>query len=73
MKIESLTNFRGVEFRAGDMVRLTDRQATARIQALYAGDMKGGVWLNKPLAGLRAWHVDDLERVAEPAKKAGVE
>lgn len=73
MKVQSITNFRGVEFRAGDTVRLIDKRAIARIQALYAGDLKGGVWLNKPLGGLRAWHVDDLERVAEPARKAGVE
>jgi len=55
-----------MKFRVGSTVRLKGGKRTARIVRFYS-DIRGGVVLNRKLAGFYSWNTQDLEVV--PAKK----
>ncbi|MGZ5078595.1 MAG: hypothetical protein ACXWHZ_03505 [Usitatibacter sp.] len=52
----------GVKFAPGDTVRLPKLKKNARVAAVYR-DIKGGVRLDRTLAGFYSWNVADLVKV----------
>lgn len=55
--------------RRGSVVRLKGRKKTAKVVELLA-DVKGGVVLDRSLAGFRCWNKRDLERAPVSANSA---